>query len=390
MKLSPNLKPFASDYPSQKKIPKNLLNSPLKKKFHHTHKKYTFQEQFANEPHPHRVKHISYQFGKIGNRNAIMFFLDKQPARLIYSDLIDPYVQRIMSAIPPRTTFPPNSVSSNLARTLREDALKWIVDQFFNTLNYMCFDEPILDGVNPDSLALPISQTNEILALDSRKYEINEKTGQKLVEVDLPQCLFIEIKAYHGTTIIGEKELLQAFNYAIKGNRALLITTGAIGTYDTLNMLNQSGISPDQTTLVSTETFDEKNYKAFVATVKKKFRKLIRKLDMNISQDSYDTRGIYISAGSKLDKIYKYTSDWPNEISFESLQTPNQILDFIHSGKGLGVVYPQAFEQLLHQRQLNIAANLFKRIYETYIEEIMINPPLLYPREDDPFYLSKR
>ncbi len=386
MKLSIDLKPFTIEYPTLSKVPQNLITTSLRDKFTPTHKKLSFQEQFASETHPHRVKHVFYQYGMVKGRKAIMFYKDASPVRLIYSDEIDPYSSTLMNSIPLRTKFPPNTVSSNLARSLRENALKWIVDHFFGEINYMCFDEPILDGVNPDSFALPVSQAHEVLNLDSKKDQIEIINGQELVDVKINNALFIEIKAYHGTSIVGEKEVLQAFNYAAKGGKALLFTTGTLGTYETFDILNQQVPHPEGEL---SSQYDPKTYKKFVSVVKKKYKKLIRKIDMNISQDSYDTRGIYISTGSKLDKIYKYTSSWPDVITYKTLKTPEQIMQFLHSEERLGIVSPQAFEDLLHQKKLTQAAQLFKRVCRLYIEEIMLNPSLLYPREDFPYYISE-
>lgn len=382
MKLSIDLKPFTSNYPSSKSIPKNLIKTEYRKKFHPTKKKKSFKEQFANEQHPHKVKHITYQYGNIEDKEAVMFFRDNKPVRLTYVENQDPYIFNLLSNTPPRTFFPPNSVPSNIARGLRENALKWVVDKFLASIQYMCFDEPILDGVNPDSFALPETQVHEILNLDHHSSQIEEINGNKLANVEIKNALFIEIKAYHGSTIVGEKEVLQAFNYASKGGKALLITTGRLGTYDSFKILNEN-LGENEENLQS--HYDESLYKKFVSVVKKKFRKLIRKIDLNLSQDSYDTRGIYISSSSKLDKIYKYTIDWPSKISFDLLETPNAIMTFIQSGSGLGIVVPAAFEKLLRKRDLKIAADLFSRILKTYIEELMINPPLLYPLDNSTF-----
>jgi hypothetical protein len=222
--------------------------------------------------------------------------------------------------------------------------------------------------------------------LDPILAQSNDKM-KKLVDVDISNGIFIEIKAYHGSTMLGEKEVLQAFNYAAKGGKALLITTGSFTSLDTFEIINRSHQNAQH-------NFDlgyvESSYKKFVKTVKNKFRKMAKKLDYNISQDSFDARGIYISSGSKLDKMYKYTADWPKEIEYEKLTSPSMIMNFFNSPVSLGLVEPLAFEQLLHQRKLQSAAHLFKRIYETYIEEIMINPPLLYPREKIPFSITAR
>jgi hypothetical protein len=380
MKLSPDLKPLIFNYPKPKKIPPNLIDSSLNKEFHPTKKRYTFKEQYANEHSPHRIGHIEYQFGTIKGRKAVKFYLEKQQIRLVYSEPADPYCVELMQQTPPRTTFPPNSVSSTIARSLRELALKWVVDHFFSHLNYMVFDEPILDGVNPDCFVLPISQAHEIVKLDTQKIKHTTGTGQTMVDVEIKNGLFVEIKAYHGTSIVGEKEVLQAFNYAAKGGKALLITSGTLGDLDTLKIFNEQENNHDHD---FTTGYEPEIYQKFSKAVKKKFRQMIRKIDLRVSQDSYDTRGIYISVASKLGKIYKYTSTWPKKVTYKLLKSPRAIIDFIKVGEGLGIVEPSAFEDLLTSQKLSQAAGLFKRICDTYLEEIIVNPPLLYPQENN-------
>ena len=53
-----------------------------------------------------------------------------------------------------------------------------------------------------------------------------------------------------------EKEILQAYNYAIKGGKALLITTGTIGSLETLEIINKSSAIKSRT---SEEEYDEEN-----------------------------------------------------------------------------------------------------------------------------------
>ena len=373
MKLSPNLTPLNIVYPSKKRIPQNLLNSPIAEQFKPESKLIPFREQFTNETHPHTIKHMHYQFGSIGKRRAVKFYYKKAPFRLVYSNVKDIFAEKLMTATPPRTNFPPTTVSSPIARSLREFALKWIVEEFFSKIGYMSFDEPILDGVNPDCFIIPSNQANKVLDLND--HPVLDEKG--LIDVELKDAIFVEIKAYHQSSLIGEKEVLQSFNYAVKGGKAMLITTGTIGEYDSFDILNNAETIKNHQL---GDEYDPEVYEDFVRAVKNKSRNLIKTIDMSHGQDSFDTRGIYISAGSKLKKTYKYTSSWPNQISYVKLRTPEAIQSFLSSDEKLGLVDPLAFWQLLKSQEQTKLAALFKRIQETYLEEIIMNPTLLYPR----------
>ena len=373
MKLSPNLTPLNITYPSKKRIPKNLLNSPIAENFISNSKLLPFREQFASESYPHTIKHMHYQFGNIEKKRAVMFYYKKEPFRLVYSNAKDGFADKLMTTTPPRTKFPPTTVSSPIARSLREFALKWIVEEFFSNIDYMSFDEPILDGVNPDCFIIPSNQANKVLELNDRP----DSSEKGCVDVKIDDGIFVEIKAFHQQTLIGEKEVLQSFNYAVKGGKAMLITTGTYGDYGTFDILNNADAIKNHK--FGTE-YDLAVYQEFMKAVKSKSRKLIRTVDMSHGQDSFDTRGIYISAATKLKKTYKYASYWPNRIEFKILQTPKEIMDFLSSDDKLGLVEPKAFWQLLKSKDLTKSAALFKRIRESYLEEIIMNPTLLYPR----------
>ena len=219
MKLSSKLTQLSIDYPALENIPKNLLNTPAGNKFNpQSGKRIPFREQYANEAYPHKIRHCEYQFGKIGKRRAIKFYHRKDPIKLVYSDQSDPLAQKLLAQSPPRTNFPATTVTSPIARSLREFALKWITDQFFSKLNYLTFDEPIVDGVNPDCLVVLASKAHQILHLNdtlSKNVGTPEENSENM-GVEITDAMFVEIKAYHGSTLVGEKEVLQSFNYATK------------------------------------------------------------------------------------------------------------------------------------------------------------------------------
>ena len=127
--------------------------------------------------------------------------------------------------------------------------------------------------------------------------------------------------------------------------------------------------------------YDPDVYAAFSKEVKRKNRALIKQIDMAASQDSFDTRGIYISASTKIKKAYKYTKTWPRKVEYSILSSPDQIMEFISSSdhQGLGLVQPEAFIALLRQFNLKVAAKLFENVRDRYLEEILMDPTLLYP-----------
>ncbi|MHA1646303.1 MAG: hypothetical protein ACTSVL_01920, partial [Promethearchaeota archaeon] len=375
MRISTNLTPLNFEYPLQKDIPKNLLNEPLGKKFIATSHLIPFKEQYASEERPHIIRHIHYQFGTINKRRALQFYYNKKPIKIVFSNKKDPLGSSLMASLPPRVKFPETTVSSSVARSLREFALKWIVEHFFNTFDYLCFDEPILDGVNPDCFMLPNSQAGKFLNIDTSKIDTQDNPA-KMIDIELDNALFVEIKAYHHTSIVGEKEVLQAFNYAAKGGKALLLTTGSYGELDSFSILNESRVNADN----SPSEYAPEVWEEFTRNVKQKFKKLIKHINMKKSQDSFDTRGIYISASSKLKKIYKYTSTWPKEITYKILKTPEEIVGFFHSPEKLGLIEPEAFRKLLLQKNLPVSAELFENVRKSYLEEIIIDPTILYPK----------
>nr|WP_147663011.1 hypothetical protein [Candidatus Prometheoarchaeum syntrophicum]QEE16130.1 hypothetical protein DSAG12_01959 [Candidatus Prometheoarchaeum syntrophicum] len=382
MNISALIKPLNIVYPNPNKIPKNLLNTPVAADFKATSKLIPFREQYLNEKHPHTIKNIHYQYGKIKKRRAILFFYKKTPVKMVFSNNIDPYAKQLMEDFPPRVQFPPTTVSSPIARSLREFALKWIVDQFFSEKDYITFDEPILDTVNPDCLEVPATLGHKILQM-SKDIDISKDTNNpskiftnSMMEIDLKDSFFVEIKAYHQTSIVGEKEVLQTYNYAIRGGKALLITTGTLSDLKALELLNDQDQHKDHD--FSTGYVPE-IYKNFVQTVKRNNRKLIKSINFKQGQDSYDTMGIYISASNKLEKMHKYTINWPAKIEYTKLATPDSILKFLHSDDKLGLIEPKAFHKLLLSYKLNKAAKLFTHIQKSLLEEIIINPALLYP-----------
>ena len=81
----------------------------------------------------------------------------------------------------------------------------------------------------------------------------------------------------------------------------------------------------------------------------------------------------------ELEKMYKYSVNWPVNIEYTRLTTPESILKFIHSDDKLGLIEPNAFHKLLLSNKLKKAADLFTRIQKSLLEEIIITPSLLYP-----------
>jgi len=393
MNISAQIKPFCIEYPNIINIPKNLINSPVAKQFKATSKLIPFREQYTNEEHPHKIKNIHYQFGKINNRRAIRFFYKKKPVKLVYSNVIDPFAKKLMDEFPPRVHFPVTTVSSPIARNLRELALKWIVDQFFAEKGYITFDEPILDTVNPDCLEIPASLGHKILNMSkkseksekpekpekpekSKKFDKSPNPGRIMAEIELKNAFFVEIKAYHQSTVVGEKEVLQTFNYAQKGGKAILITTGTLGDLNPLEIFRNQ--VKNKTHDFSTG-YDPEVYNSFVQAVKKNNKKMIKNLNFKIGQDAYDTKGIYISGYNKLEKMHRYSSDWPSTIEYKKLSTPESNLKFLHSDEKLGLIEPEAFHKILLSHKLIKAAELFTRIREKLIEEIILDPSSLYP-----------
>ncbi len=381
MKLGTDLKPLTIDYPDIEEMPKNLLNTDKKSEFKATHNKKPFLEQFSTEKHPHRIKHLHFQFGNINGKWATKLFLKKSPYRIVYSDENDPFLDDLIEQQPPRTKFPPNTSPSPIARSFREMGAKWVADRLFSSLEYMSFDEPRLYKVNPDLLIIPKTEANKIIDLTTQtdneeNQDPNNNHNGRLKEIEFDNACFIEVKAYHRNTIVGEKEVLQAFNYAVLGGKTMLLTTGTLGDLDTFEILNKNAHKHEKTK----EGYDPKVFKKFVKSVDKKFKERIKKIDLRKGQDQYDTRGIYYSVKSKLKKMYKYTKDWPNKIDYSILSNPLDILEFLKSEESLGLVEPDAFLELLKSRNMQKEARLFKNVRTKFIEEIILNPTELYPK----------
>lgn len=379
MILSLPLKPLDIEYPSVSKIPKNLLNSSVALDFKATSKLIPFREQFAQEEFPHTIKYIHYQYGTINRRRVVQFYYKKKPTRITYSNSVDPFAHILMTSLPPRVKLPVTTISSTIARSLREIALKWIVDQLFSQKGYITFDEPILDTVNPDCLSIPATQAHKILQMSQEISNKEKDSNDPRREIKLNNAIFVEIKAYHGSTFVGEKEVLQTFNYAMKGGKALLITSGTLSDLETFKILNDHE-KENKSDQDIPKGFDVEIYSEFVKTVKKKNRKLIKKINFKTGQDAYDTKGIYLSAWKKLEKMHKYSINWPKTIKYTKLQTPDSILQFLKSPAKLGLIEPEAFHKLLKSLKLHKAAALFNQIRKRLIEEIMITPSILYPK----------
>ena len=143
--LGNNFVPLSVGYPAIDQIPTKFMMKTLKACFILPHVLLPFREQFQNESTPHILKYIQYQFGKFNNRKAIRYYYNKQPVRLAYSDLKNPFLSTFNASHPSYTKFPPLTANSSTARVLRELGLKWVVSQLFNTLNYCSFDEPELE-----------------------------------------------------------------------------------------------------------------------------------------------------------------------------------------------------------------------------------------------------
>lgn len=371
MMISTNLRPLSIHYPNVKQIPRNLLGTALEEEFTPTSKKIPFREQYANEDKPHIIRHIHYQYGKIKRKEAVKYFYKNSPRRLVYSGKKDVFLAKLMKNSPPKVKFPPNTASSPIARSLREMGLKWIVEELFTHLDYITFDEPRLEEVNPDCLLLPINEANKVINFSGKKSKIFPNQA----EIQSDRALFVEIKAYHESTKVGEKEVLQTFNYSNKGGKALLITTGNLDSLETLDFLNQNSMIGT----AEQETYSDAVFNDFTEQVKKKNRQYAKQIDMSVSQDSFDTRGIYLSAHKKLQKMYRYTKEWPEKIQYKILSTPEDILNFLKTEDKLGLVEPKALHELLIGQKLPHAADLLNRIRSSYLEEIIIDPTILYP-----------
>jgi hypothetical protein len=410
MKLQSNFVPFSMNYPPKATLPENLLPKISFKLFKSKSRLIPFTEQFLNEQTSHLIRHIHYEHGTINQKPALCFYWKKQPIKLVYKSEGDSLSTYLMGNNPPKTKFPPTTVSPPIARTLREVGLKWVVDQFFSHFNYVVFDEPQLEEVTPDLLVFPAVEAGKLL---NSTVNLNSKDRSKsngsFVDIDLKRAIFIELKAFHQSTLVGEKEVLQTFNYAQKGGKALLITTGTFGNLNCFSLLNtvlaqpsngscvpanhstastnQNESSPDIKTenSVMEESEESENppssrFSHFISAVKSKFKGLVKTLDMTQSQDMYDTRGIYISASTKLNKLFRYADQWGHSVDFRMLTTPAEIVGFLKSSESLGLVDPDAFYALLLEQSLNSAAELFQQIRSRWLEEIVINPTLLYPK----------
>jgi hypothetical protein len=240
-----------------------------------------------------------------------------------------------------------------------------VVTRLFETLNYVSFDEPQLEEVTPDLLLMSQEDANTLIKeLENKEISDNAFQCSSLSKSSESQAycfnhsLFVEIKAYHESTICAEKEFLQAFNYGIKGEKALLITSGELDRMELVESLN--------------------NFDQFLESVTKKYRQLAKTVDLRQGQDSWDTRGIYLSALGKIKKFEKKNESW-GDISYTRLTNPLDVLKFLTSPAHLGILEPTALYELLIQRNLLPEANLLKNIQKATIEEIMINPTLLYP-----------
>jgi hypothetical protein len=375
MKIATDLQQLIVKYPDKKDVPRDLLKSEIASEFISTSKLIPFREQFLHEESPHVLRNCHFQYGNIKNRKAIKFFHRKKPVRLIYANAKDSFQNELLSKFPARIIPPTTSTSSNIARILRELALKWVVEQFFEKIGYLTFDEPMLEGVNPDCLVVPAKDANKILQLPSLK----KNKDEEYVSVEIDSAFFVEIKAYHQDTFVGEKEVMQSFNYAVRGGKALLIHTGNLGDLDGFDIINSKKVEQDSTISAKTH-YDQETYDKFVKHVKSKNRQLLKKIDYSKGQDAFDNRGIYLSASTKIKKMYKYTSKWPSCIEFKILKTPEDILSFISSQTRLGIITPKAFKNLLISLKLKDAADLFSNIRSKYIEEILLTPSILYPK----------
>jgi hypothetical protein len=166
------------------------------------------------------------------------------------------------------------------------------------------------------------------------------------------------LKAYNQITNLAEKEIMQAFNYAMYGGKALLITTGT---------LKLSDIIPYHG-----------SYEDLLNVLAVKYDNLAKEVDLSLGQDAFDSRGIYRSANEKLKKIQRHVNNW-TPIDYELIKDPIGLKNFPQSKFRLGVVEPSAFEAALVQQQLGSEASLFDQIRSAYLEEIIVNPTILYP-----------
>lgn len=356
MILGPNFKPLCIEYPSVDQIPSNLIQTPQSIAFKTSHRKCPFKEQFQNEDTPHIIKSIYYQYGTIEGRRAARYFYRNNPVRLVFSDAKDSFLGKLsnVNGNRPSVRFPPLTATSNVARNLREIGLKWVIARLFQTLNYISFDEPQLEEMTPDLLLVSQEDAKDLEYCTEKRISIQDSKSYSF-----EHALFIEIKAYHQSALCSEKELLQAYTYALKGEKALLITSG---TLDEMNLLEN---------MDSFEVFSEQAIK--------KYRKLAKETNLGLGQDSWDTRGIYLSAVSKIKKYAKFWDDYKKQ-PFIRIKKPLEILRFLTSPNKIGIVEPAALKELLIQRQLVKEANLFENLERLFLEEIMINPPLLYPQ----------
>jgi hypothetical protein len=215
------------------------------------------------------------------------------------------------------------------------------------------FDEPQIvinenQILNPDVILIPKSlipedQLNNITHFDPSI---------------MKSSIFIELKAFHESTYVTEKELLQAYNYAKKGEKSILITTGTI---DLLDIFPFKG-----------------NFKELLEKTQEKYQILAKSVDLSLGQDSFDTRGIYRSAHGKIAKMEQYYASW-GEIKFQTLQNLQDIQNFQNSTAEFAILSPEIFKEILHAQKMDHLMGLFDSIQATTLEEIMINPTLLYP-----------
>jgi hypothetical protein len=353
MEFRSPLQQLSIKYPQSDDIPVNLIDQPIHTSFQSNSKFSPLREQFANEAAPHNIRGIQYRYGYIKKRRVVEYILNKKPVRMVYTDDRDRFLEDQMRGYPLRVKIPPLVAPTPIARRFREFALKWVVQRFFDALGYIAFDEPqILLGenefVNPDLVLLPKTKLNAI------GDGINDI---KVISPDM-DAIFVELKAFHESTIVGEKELLQCFNYSVHGEKALLITTG------TLDLLN---IFPF-----------EKSLDDLIPLVTEKYHHLAKAVDMSLGQDAFDTRGIYRSAAEKVQKMKRYTKKW-GAIRFDQLSNYDEIAHFLHSDVAFAICDAQQFKDILLKHNFAIEGSLFDAVQSYLLEDIIINPTLLYP-----------
>ena len=241
--------------------------------------------------------------------------------------------------------------SPDHARSQREIALTGIMDTYLKSIGYTSTEQPQLNETTPDILA-----------------------------IKKPYSCFIELKAYFGTTIVGEAEVAQIIKYynIVKSTAGIMKSYGLDNSVPPKFLLITTGKLPSmEKNSIFNGDLKELDEEKQLEFIKNKYKTINKKLGYARTLEGRDTMFIYKYAYDKFKKQIKYKYEIPPRV--EQINRPRKLDKFIENSDDVDMLLIPAgvFSRILWLSNLRKEQDYFERIRKSWLSDLVLDKNLI-------------